>query len=87
MATPERLVKEPLPNVLAIAGTFAYAFQKPSLLGDQSFLDIHSDCLKGRAPVVWTNVCEGARRAGDPESCPRLRAPAEISFIFNGLII
>ena len=47
MAMPERVVKEPLPDVLAIAGMSVHAFLKSTKLGDRSFPDIRLDCLKG----------------------------------------
>src|SRR6476469_4732009 len=47
LARPERLGKERLPGVLAVAGTSVLAFRKPNTVGDHSFQDIRMDCSKG----------------------------------------
>jgi len=64
LASRKRFVKEPLPGVLAVAGTSVLAFQKPDLLGDNSFQDIRLDCSKGRKPVARRDASRGlsARR-------------------------
>jgi hypothetical protein len=51
LASRERLVKQPVPDVLAVAGTSVLAFRKPDTIGDHSFQDIRMDCSKGRKPV------------------------------------
>src|SRR6476619_7211071 len=48
LASRERLGKEPLPGVLAVAGMSVLAFRKPDTVGDHSFQDIRMDCSKGR---------------------------------------
>jgi hypothetical protein len=48
LASRKRVVKEPLPGVLAVAGTSVLAFRKPNTIGDHSFQDIRMDCSKGR---------------------------------------
>ena len=48
MASRKRLVKEPFPDMLAVAGTSVLAFRKPNTIGDHSFQDIRMDCSKGR---------------------------------------
>jgi hypothetical protein len=47
-----RLVKEPLPGVLAVAGRSVLAFRKSDTVGDHSFQDIRMDCSKGREAVA-----------------------------------
>jgi hypothetical protein len=47
LAREKRVAKEPVPDVLAVAGTSVRAFRKPNLLGDHSFQDIRMDCSKG----------------------------------------
>src|SRR6186713_3275408 len=48
LASRTRLGKQPLPGVLAVAGTSVLAFRKPDTVGDHSFQDIRMDCSKGR---------------------------------------
>jgi hypothetical protein len=48
LASRKRVVKEPLPDVLAVAGTSVLEFRKPNTIGDHSFQDIRMDCSKGR---------------------------------------
>jgi hypothetical protein len=48
LASRKGVVKEPLPGVLAVAGTSVLAFRKPNTIGDHSFQDIRMDCSKGR---------------------------------------
>jgi hypothetical protein len=52
LASRFRLDKEPLPGVLAVAGTAVLAFRKPDTTGDHSFQDIRLDCSKGTVPVA-----------------------------------
>jgi hypothetical protein len=59
LASPKRLVKEPFPGVLAVAGTSVLAFRKPDTIGDHSFQDIRMDCSKGRKTVVLEGCGRG----------------------------
>jgi hypothetical protein len=59
LASLERLVKEPLPGVLAVAGMSVLAFTKPDTTGDHSFQDIRLDCSKGRKAVASVKTSRG----------------------------
>jgi hypothetical protein len=59
LASLQRLVKQPLPGVLAVAGTSVLAFRKPISLGDHSFQDIRMDCSKGTKPVALVEYEQG----------------------------
>jgi len=59
LANRVRLVKEPLPGVLAVAGRSVLAFRKPDTVGDHSFQDIRMDCSKGREPVALVECRQG----------------------------
>jgi hypothetical protein len=54
LASQKRIVTEPFPDVLAVAGTSVLAFRKPDTVGDHSFQDIRMDCSKGKEkPSFW----------------------------------
>jgi hypothetical protein len=83
LKTPERIVTEPFPGVLAVAGTSVLAFRNLVSIGDHSFWDVHVGLLEGREPDAVVDEYEqgfsGSLNDGvpnDSESCPRLQAPA-----------
>jgi hypothetical protein len=88
LASRKRLVKEPLPDVLAVAGTSVLAFRKPDTIGDHSFQDIRMDCSKGRKPVVLVESGRGPSAFGRVASILSKTAGArgETPGFFNGLI-
>jgi hypothetical protein len=59
LASRIRLGKEPLPGVLAVAGTSVLAFRKPDAVGDHSFQDIRVDCSKGRKTFRFGGLRQG----------------------------
>ena len=60
LASRKRVVRQSLPDVLAVAGTSVLAFRKPDTVGDHSFQDIRMDCSKGREnPSLWKDVGRG----------------------------
>jgi hypothetical protein len=59
LASRERLAKDRLPGVLAVAGTSVLAFRKPNSLGGHSFQDIRMDCSKGRKPYRFGGMQAG----------------------------
>ncbi len=77
LARRKKLVTQPLPGVLAVAGTSVLAFRKPDTIGDHSFQDVRMDCSKGRKPVALEECGQGSFGLPEaPRSCPRLQAPA-----------
>ena len=65
LASPERLDKERLPGVLAVAGTSVLAFRKPDTVGDHSFQDIRYGLLERKEnPSSGWNAAGGVRLAG-----------------------
>src|SRR3954454_1623761 len=58
-ASRERVVKQRLPGVLAVAGTSVLAFRKPDTVGDHSFQDIRMDCSKGRKLIASVDCGRG----------------------------
>jgi hypothetical protein len=50
LKTPKRIVTEPFPGVLAVAGTSVLAFRNLVSIGDHSFWDVHVGLLEGRGP-------------------------------------
>jgi hypothetical protein len=77
LATRERLVKQSLPDVLAVAGTSVHAFRNLDSIGDHSFQDIRMDCSKGREAVILMGCAQGSFGLPgglDPvQDCRRLR--------------
>lgn len=71
LASRVRLVKQPLPNVLALAGTFVFAFQQLNLIGDLSFPHVRLDGSEG----------EGADRVGPDVSTGLLGILTDIQTI------
>jgi hypothetical protein len=59
LASRTRLGKQPLPGVLAVAGTFVLAFRKPDTVGDHSFQDVRMDCSKGRKLIASVDCSRG----------------------------
>jgi hypothetical protein len=87
LASRARLVKEPLPGVLAVAGRSVLAFREPDTVGDYSFLGRPSWIARKEGnPSLWWNEGRGVRLAEWPRSCPRLQAPEINPRFFNGLI-
>jgi hypothetical protein len=84
LKTPERIVTEPFPGVLAVAGTSVLAFRNLMSIGDHSFWDVHVGLLEGREPDAVVDEYEQGFSGclnddgvpDDSESCPRLQAPA-----------
>ena len=87
LARPSRAVKQPLPDVLATAGMFVRAFQKPDAIGDHSFLGYpRGFAQKERAPVTAE---EGAQRSfGMPDDLVLSKTAGARREVFfsNGLI-
>jgi hypothetical protein len=61
--------KEPVPNVLALAGAFVLAFQKPDAIGDYSSpRDIRKGCSKGRKTLIAFGREYGQGSSGSPDN-------------------
>ena len=71
LASREELGKQPLPGVLAVAGTSVLAFRKPDTVGDHSFQDIRMDCSKGRKTHRFVECGRGL--SGSPDDLDPVR--------------
>ena len=77
LASADGAVKEPPPDLLAMAGRFVHAFRKPTKLEFIPFQDIREDLLEKEAKSVsrW-GAGRGRSACRATLSCPRLQAPA-----------
>jgi hypothetical protein len=76
LASRKRVVKQPFPDVLAVAGTSVLASEN-RYTGDHSFQDIRMDCSKGTKAIVLEDAGRDPSAVPDDfDSCPRLQAPA-----------
>ena len=83
LAIRRRAVKEPLPDVPALAGAFVHAFRKPDTQEIIPFQDVRKDLpeKEGKSIGRWdAGRGQAVRRLA--LSCPRLQAPAG-SFDFS----
>ena len=77
LASGPRAVKEPLPDVPALAGAFVHAFRKPDAQEIIPFQDVRKDWpeKEGESIGRWdAGRGQAVRRLAS--SCPRLQAPA-----------
>ncbi|MDA9434772.1 hypothetical protein XH88_23770 [Bradyrhizobium sp. CCBAU 51627] len=77
LAIKQRAVKEPLPDVPALAGASVHAFRKPDAQEIIPFQDVRKDLpeKEGKSIGRWgVGRGQAARRLAS--SCPRLQAPA-----------
>jgi hypothetical protein len=87
LASHKRLVKEPFPGVLAVAGRSVLAFRKPDTTGDHSFQDIRMDCSKGGELVALGNMSRGLSACRMASILSKTAgARVETLGFFNGLI-